>query len=571
NRLFQVHQPVQSFHIVYQHTRTVLGVEMEHGINLDPTQFHCSICLDLLSDPVTIPCGHTYCFRCISDRLDKEDRRGIYSCPQCSLSFRSRPVLVKNAMVAVIVSQLKNPRPEDVACDVCKGRKLKAVKSCLQCLASYCVKHLQSHYDAPALKKHKLVEASANIYENICPRHQEVMKIFCRTDQRCICYLCSKEDHKGHAKVSAAAERAERQNELEESRLRLQQRIQDKQRDVKVIQQDEDAVNNSANSAVINTKKIFSEVIQMAEKRVADLSEKIRSLQKTEVGRFRKAREKVEQEIKELRVKDAEMEKLLQSEDHTRFLLNYPSMLHLSESKDPPTIRLRRRQHFDKVSEALVEARDKLQEVFGEEYAKIALTVSEADVSVSNPNAEPKTRGDYLQYAQQITLDPNTANPHLFMSKGNRKATFTREEREYSYHPERFAYSWQVLSKECLSGRCYWEVERSGMGVLVAVTYKDIVRSGDFNQTVFGYNNKSWALDCYKNSYEFRHDGERTPIPGTWSSRIGVYLDHEAGFLCFMSVSDNMAVLHKVHTRFTQPLYAGLWLSDGATPEALLF
>uniref|UniRef100_A0A673D119 Tripartite motif containing 16 n=1 Tax=Sphaeramia orbicularis TaxID=375764 RepID=A0A673D119_9TELE len=404
---------------------------MEHGINLDPTQFHCSICLDLLSDPVTIPCGHTYCFRCISDRLDKEDRRGIYSCPQCSLSFRSRPVLVKNAMVAVIVSQLKNPR-------------------------------------RPVAPPASAVEyASVNNDDDHCfAGAEDVMKIFCRTDQRCICYLCSKEDHKGHAKVSAAAERAERQNELEESRLRLQQRIQDKQRDVKVIQQDEDAVNNSANSAVINTKKIFSEVIQMAEKRVADLSEKIRSLQKTEVGRFRKAREKVEQEIKELRVKDAEMEKLLQSEDHTRFLLNYPSMLHLSESKDPPTIRLRRRQHFDKVSEALVEARDKLQEVFGEEYAKIALTVSEADVSVSNPNAEPKTRGDYLQYAQQITLDPNTANPHLFMSKGNRKATFTREEREYSYHPERFAYSWQVLSKECLSGRCYWEVERSGMGMV---------------------------------------------------------------------------------------------------------
>ena len=550
---------------------------MAQGIKLERARFCCLICLDLLNDPVTVPCSHSYCMSCIKDHLDKEDDEGIYSCPQCAQTFTQRPVLMKNDMLAFVVEQLKKTEvqaapaelcyagPEDVACDVCRGKKLKAVKSCLQCFASYCDEHIQTHYEVGPLKKHKLVEASAKIQESICTRHQEVMKLFCRTDQCCICYLCSKDDHKGHDKVSAAAERGEKQKELGSTRKKIQQRIQEKEKVVRLFLQEEDSVNRSAENALKNTEKIFLELLRIIEAGVSDIKEKIKSRQKSEAGRFRKVREKAEQEIVGLRRKEAELEKLSLAEDHTYFLLNYSSLSRLSKSQDPPSVTVRRMRYFEKVTVALTEAKDKLQLVYGDECAKIIKTITGTDLSPSNPFREPTTRPDFLQYACQITLDGNTANTHLLLSKENRKVVFTSEEQEYADHPERFAFSWQVLSRESLTGRCYWEVERSGKGVLVAVAYKSISRAGNFRQGVFGLNENSWALDCFQNSCEFRHSNKKTSIPGMWSSRVGVYLDHSAGILSFYSISDTMTLLHRVQTTFTQPLYAGLWLSDGAS------
>ncbi|XP_053300103.1 tripartite motif-containing protein 16 [Pleuronectes platessa] len=550
---------------------------------LDRETLCCPICLDLLKDPVTTVCGHSYCKSCINTHWDIGDERGSYSCPRCRQTFTPRPVLGKSTMLADIVEELQKTGlqaapadhcyagPEDVACDVCTGRKLKALKTCLVCLASYCEKHLQPHFESAAFKKHNMVEPSKKLQENICSRHNEVLKMFCRTDQQCICYLCSVDEHKDHDTVSAAAERTEKQRELGLRRQTIQQGVQDREKDVKLLQQEEEAVNGSADKAVEDSEKILAELIRLLKKRRSDVKKQIRSQQETAVSRVRELQQRLEQDITELKKKDHELKQLSDTEDHIQFLHDYPSLSPVSESTYSSSIRIRPLRYFEDVTAAVSQVRSRLQDILSETETEILQIVSQVDVLLPQP--EPKTRADFLKYSQEITLDPNTVNTNLLFLKGNRKVTRLREKLSYPNHADRFTGWRQVLSRESLTGRCYWEVEmevemevRGRVGV--AVTYKNISRAGKSDECRLGFNDKSWSLYCDRNRYNLYYNSIVTPVSGPLSSRVGVYLDHSAGVLSFYSVSDTMTLLHRVQTTFTQPLYAGVGVSySGSTAE----
>ncbi|KAI4904397.1 hypothetical protein NFI96_007381 [Prochilodus magdalenae] len=82
------------------------------------------------------------------------------------------------------------------------------------------------------------------------------------------------------------------------------------------------------------------------------------------------------------------------------------------------------------------------------------------------------------KYSCELTLDPNTVSRYLSLCEENRKVVWVREKQSYPDHPERFDDWEQVLSRESLTGRCYWEAEWSGE-VEIAVSYKGIVRKGE--------------------------------------------------------------------------------------------
>ncbi|KAM9322168.1 E3 ubiquitin/ISG15 ligase TRIM25-like [Pholidichthys leucotaenia] len=531
---------------------------------MDNKKLSCSVCLDLLKDPVTVPCGHNYCMNCIESHWDEEDQRETYSCPQCRQTFRPRPALVKNTMLADLVEELKtsglqaapadlcHAGPGDVVCDFCTGRKMKAMKSCLQCLVSYCEQHLQPHYESPAFEKHKLINPTEKLRENICPHHGKVMKIFCRTDQKCICLVCAMYDHKGHDTAPASAERRKQQGELALSREKIQQRIQKREKDMEALQQEVEEIDLCAEKAVKDTEKIFAQLLRFLRNTSSDVKQRIRLKQKNELSRIKELREKLQQEISGMKRRDAELEELSRTEDHTTFLQSLSSLSSLSEPTNPASIDIPSMSYFDDVMVTVSKVRDKLQDALTEVLTKI----SPVETEVLPPHWEPKTKADFLQYSQQITLDPNTAHTRLCLSEGNRKATVVEEKQPYTNHPDRFTDMFQVLSRQDLNGRHYWEVERNWFEVSIAVSHNDISRTG--YKSGFGNDDRSWALECFKKQYEFRHNSSSISISGPPSSRIGVYLDHRAGILAFYGVSDTMTLLHRVQTTFSQPLRQGL-------------
>lgn len=163
----------------------------------------------------------------------------------------------------------------------------------------------------------------------------------------------------------------------------------------------------------------------------------------------------------------------------------------------------------------------------------------------------------FLSDCCPLTLDVTTNYPYLHLIDDNLRVRPSPS--PYCARPHRFTKFPQVLCREGLSERCYWEVEWHARTLSAAVAYRDISRTSDDSR--FGNTERSWSLDCTANGYLFRHNNIETMVSGPSSNKIGVYLDYRAGILCFYHVSDPMVLLHKVQTTFTQPLYPGLGLN----------
>lgn len=200
----------------------VLQIPTSSRIMLQQKQFQCTLCQDVLTDPVTTPCGHNFCRTCIQSFWDSGD---VCRCPTCNKTFPSRPEISINAAFKELADTfrrtllLPSSAPllsaagaGDVACDVCATacHHVKALKSCLVCLTSYCEAHLEPHRRVATLKLHKLLDPVKNLQDRMCKRHERLLEMFCRDDQTCVCQFCTETEHKGHQAVTIEEESGER-------------------------------------------------------------------------------------------------------------------------------------------------------------------------------------------------------------------------------------------------------------------------------------------------------------------------------------------------------------------------
>ncbi|XP_034560143.1 NACHT, LRR and PYD domains-containing protein 12-like [Notolabrus celidotus] len=181
---------------------------------------------------------------------------------------------------------------------------------------------------------------------------------------------------------------------------------------------------------------------------------------------------------------------------------------------------------------------------------------------------EQRLKSGVNKYVCELTLDSNTAHRKLSLSENNREVTYVKEDQSYPDHPDRFD-SWpQLLCRDGLTGRCYWEVEWRGW-VYISVSYRGIRREGNSTDCMFGSNEQSWRLFCSDGGYAVYHNKRRTDLPlssSPVSHRVAVYVDFPAGTLSFYRVSsDSLIHLHTFNTSFTEPLYPGFLLSSGSS------
>ncbi|XP_076601905.1 tripartite motif-containing protein 16-like protein [Chaetodon auriga] len=556
-------------------------------ISVEQEQFCCSVCLEVLRDPVTIPCGHSYCLDCIEDYWNRAKQKGQFSCPQCRQVFNPRPLLSRNTVLGEVVEKFQqsgfqaadqhSAKAEEVKCGVCTGKKSKAVKSCLLCSESYCAAHLKAHDKRFQGKAHRLIPASEQLREKLCPQHDKSLRMYCRTDQQYVCSQCVKERHRSHDAVLLVDERAAQQKKLQETCLKSGQRLKDTEKELRYVVR---YIKHSTEAAVEESERIFSKLIRSIEKQSCELKELLRVQERAALDRAEELLEKTQREAAEFRRADAELEKLSHAEDHVHFLQKCKSLHFPSKTVEMPNADALPYLMYKSMRGALADLKDSLDETLEREFNRIsdkAISLKETSNKVTSEktkakdsdtsyNSEPKTRADFLQYSSDLTLDPNTANPYLSFSDGGRGVTTRLEPQPYPDHPSRFTSWAQVLCRAGMAGRCYWEVEWAGNGgVSIGACYKNMGRNGGGSDCKLGHNSKSWSLDCSYSVCSFQHNKESVAIAASCCGRIGVYLDFRAGTLSFYNVTDSMVLLHRVKTTFSQPIYAGFWVGLGSS------
>ncbi|KAI2667808.1 Tripartite motif-containing protein 16 [Labeo rohita] len=484
-------------------------------------QFSCSICLNLLKDPVAIPCGHSYCMSCITDSWNQDDQKGVYSCPQCRQTFTPRPVLGKNTMLAEVVEKLKKTKlqasrpdecyaePGDVECDICTGKNYKAIKSCL------------------------MNTKTTTLYQLL---------------QR---------------------ELRNRNTWKRPTKKKIQQRVQERQKELDELRETLESYKRSAQAAVKDNERIFTELICSIERSRSEVTQLIRDQEEAAVSQTEGQLKQLEQKIEDLRRRDAELKQLSHTDHHVHFLQSFLSLSVPPESTDSPKFNVSSRLSFDYVGKSVSELREKLERFCREEKKKISARVRYIQII---PTPEYESRKEFLQYFKRFTLDPNTANKRFHLSEGNRVFTDTQINQPYPDRPARFDPYLQVLCRESVSEHSYWEVGWTGHNWLsIAVSYKSIGRKGDCNESRIGANKHTWSLMCFVDKCEFWHNNVLTLLSMvSWPCRIGVYVDQSARTLSFYCVSDTMTLIHKVHTTFTQPLYPAFWVDQHRLSVKLL-
>ncbi|XP_071356355.1 E3 ubiquitin-protein ligase TRIM39 [Trachinotus anak] len=516
---------------------------------LTEDQFLCPICLDVFTDPVTTTCGHNFCKSCITQHWEND---GQHKCPMCKKLLHKRPELQVNTFISEMTSHFRlSAKRTDrssseqqcakphIPCDICAGIKLRALKSCLVCLASYCERHLEPHLTASALRKHQLINPVKNLEGRMCKKHNKPLELFCKNDQMCVCMLCTVFEHKVHTVVRLKEESEGKTAELAKSKTEIQDMIQKRQLKIQDIKHSVALSDKDADRETAAGVQIYNILRYFLERGLKEITETVEEKKRITQGQAQGFIIELEQEILQLMKRRSELEQLSHSEDDLDFLQTFPFLSASLPNKDwskvnipPPiyegTVRKAMEMNYEWLkTEALSKERQKLYEA---ELRKVQ------------------------QYAVNVTLNPNTAHCVLVLSNDEKQVRCTDEWRNLPDNPERFSMRGNVLGRQGYSsGRFYFEVhvnEKNQWGLGVA--RQSVNRKTDMPMSP---QNGYWQLCLKDNEYKVSGDPPVSLSLKSKPKNVGVFVDHEEGLVSFYDTDDIALIYSFTGCSFTEKLY----------------
>ncbi|XP_063322598.1 E3 ubiquitin-protein ligase TRIM21-like [Pelmatolapia mariae] len=513
---------------------------------LSEDQFLCSICWDVFTDPVSTPCGHNFCKNCISQHWDISEK---CQCPVCKNVFYTKTELHTNTFISDMVSQFRREaqqkvssssseqqaaKPGEVPCDICTGTKLKALKSCLVCLASYCQTHLESHLTMKGLKRHQLIDPEENLEGRMCMKHDKPLELFCKTDQTCVCMLCSVIDHRTHESVPLGEEYEVKKAELGKTEAEIQQMITNRLLKIrkikKSVKMSKDAVDREKAKGV----RVFTALSKSLRRRLSKLIKEIEDKQETTEKQAEGFIKDLEQEISELMKRSSEVEQLSRSKDHLHLLQSFSSLKAAPTTKHWTEVSI----HPPSYEGTVVRVVDQLKETLSKDMKKLF-------------EAELKR---VQQYAVDVTLDPHTAHPKLILSDDGKQVHCGDKKKKCPDNPERFSEEIVVSGKQSFSsGRFYFEVlVKEKTEWALGVVRESVNRKKKITPSPEkGY----WTVGVYENICVAFEDPEvRLPLQ-SYPDKVGVFVDYEEGLVSFYDADHAALIYSFTGCCFTGKLY----------------
>ncbi|XP_006804288.2 E3 ubiquitin-protein ligase TRIM21-like [Neolamprologus brichardi] len=441
----------------------------------------------------------------------------------------------------------------EVPCDVCTGSKLKALKSCMECLTSYCEAHLEPHQTASRLRRHHLVEPLENLEGRMCMKHDKPLELFCKTDQTCVCTLCSVFKHKTHEFVPLREEYEGKKAELWKTEAEIQLMIQKRQLKIQEIKKSVKMSKDSADREKAEGFQVFTALQESAERGMKKLMKEIEGKQKTTEKQAEGFIKDLEQEISELKKTSSQMEQLSHSEDHLHVLQSFSSLKAVLPAKDWTEIRVHPPSYEGTVVRAVAQLEEKLRKCMKKKLLEAELERVQ-------------------QHAVDVTLDPDTANSRLILSDDGKQVHCGDVRKNLPDNPQRFSPCPNVLGKQSLSsGRFYFEVQVKGKTAWdLGVASELVNRKGKITLTP---QDGFWSLGLRnRNEYRaFTSPSVRLCLQ-SGPEKVGVFVDYDEGLVSFYDVDTAALIYSFTGCSFIQKLhpYFSPCLNDGGENSAPL-